>query len=336
MALICSFQKHLRDFDLKIDLRAERGITALLGASGSGKTMTLRCIAGLETPECGSIILENRTLFDSERHINLPPQARRTGLLFQNYALFPNMTVRQNLAAGAKRSKNDEKILPTAERFGITHLLDACPRTLSGGEQQRAALARLLLSEPDVLLLDEPFSALDAHLRFRLEQELTDILRSFEKPVLLVSHDQGEVFRMADHVVILHQGNIDAFGSKDEMFSAPPSVHAARLLGWQNISAIRPVDDTHVFALDWDMRLFVGAYDQTATHVAIRAHDICTDAEENRAFCKVVSKQSSAFSESVVLRFANGTPLVWESQKIHADGHIQIALPQEKLVMLKG
>ncbi|MBQ5748800.1 MAG: ATP-binding cassette domain-containing protein [Oscillospiraceae bacterium] len=336
MALICNFQKRLRDFDLNINLQAENGITALLGASGSGKTMALRCIAGLQTPECGSIILENRTLFDSERRIHLPPQARRTGLLFQNYALFPNMTIRQNLLAGARRQKNEQNVLPTAERFGITHLLHAYPQTLSGGEQQRAALARLLLSEPDILLLDEPFSALDVHLRFHLEQELTDILRSFKKPVLLVSHDRGEVFRMAEHVAILHQGKVDAFGSKDAIFAAPPSVHAARLIGWQNISAIRPIDDTHVFALDWNMALFVGAYERSATHVAIRAHDICVNSKENRTSCAVVSKQSSAFSETAVLRLANGAPLVWESEKIPANGHLHIALPQEKLVMLKG
>ena len=170
MSLYVDIEKDLGSFCLKAKFEAGDESIALLGASGCGKSMTLKCIAGIETPDRGRIVVDDVVLFDSEKKINLTPQQRRTGLLFQNYALFPNMTVYKNICAGARRERDSQKrnrmIQSIMENFGLTELADRYPHQLSGGQQQRVALARILVSSPRILLLDEPFSALDSHLRF--------------------------------------------------------------------------------------------------------------------------------------------------------------------------
>ncbi|MBR0216819.1 MAG: ATP-binding cassette domain-containing protein, partial [Clostridia bacterium] len=175
MKLKVDIEKRLGDFCLRTAFEAEEGITGLLGASGSGKSMTLKCIAGIERPDRGTIELDGVTLFDSSRGIDLPPQKRHVGYLFQNYALFPNMTVRQNILCGLHHEKDKavrEKQLETMlSTFGLSGLEKHKPAQLSGGQQQRVALARILVTKPQLLLLDEPFSALDSYLRLRLQLE---------------------------------------------------------------------------------------------------------------------------------------------------------------------
>ena len=189
MAIFVDIEKKLGDFTLKAKFQAGDETLALLGASGCGKSMTLRCIAGIEKPDRGKIILDGVTLFDSEKKINLTPQQRHTGLMFQNYALFPNMTVAQNINCGAKREKDSkirkDMVESVMECFDLGDLADRLPHQLSGGQQQRVALARILVSSPGILLLDEPFSALDSHLRFKLEQEVRRVIKRFGKTVLL-------------------------------------------------------------------------------------------------------------------------------------------------------
>ena len=161
MSIFVDIEKNLGDFHLKVNFSAEDEVLALLGASGCGKTMTVKCIAGIETPDRGKIVLDGVTLFDSEKHINVSPQQRRTGLLFQNYALFPNMTVLQNIRTGARREKNaarrEELVQNILDSFGLAELTGRYPHQLSGGQQQRVALARMLVSDPHIVLLDEPF-----------------------------------------------------------------------------------------------------------------------------------------------------------------------------------
>ena len=182
MSVFVDLEKRLKgDFHLKVAFEAENEILALLGASGCGKSMTLRCIAGIVRPDRGRIVLNGRTLFDSERHIDLPPQQRGVGYLFQQYALFPHMTVEKNVCAGtregtrAERKAAVQRILRT---LGLEELAQRLPANLSGGQQQRAALARILVGKPEILLLDEPFSALDEHIKWKIELELADTLRA--------------------------------------------------------------------------------------------------------------------------------------------------------------
>lgn len=253
MDLSVSIKKNLRDFVLDVNFSTENEIFALLGASGCGKSMTLKCIAGIETPDEGKIILNGRILFDSEKKINLPPQQRKVGYLFQNYALFPNMTVAENILFAAK---NFEKLEENLQRFKISELRNAYPAELSGGQQQRVALARILNSNAEILLLDEPFSALDSHLKWNLELEMEEILKSYGAAVL-VSHNRGEVFRLANKIAVMSCGKISEINSKQELFENPQSYSAAILTGCQNISAAKKISENKILAQDWQIELTV-------------------------------------------------------------------------------
>lgn len=202
--------KKLAEFDLDISFQVNDNILGLMGASGSGKSMTLKCIAGIEMPDQGRIVLNNRVLFDSEKKINVPIQKRNVGYMFQNYALFPNMNVYENVSVGLKARKVkdvDIVVQKVMQQFRIFELASRYPKQLSGGQRQRVALARLMAYEPDVLLLDEPFSALDEDLKKDLLQELKSELQ-ISKPVIFVSHDKEEVNYLCDLKYKIKQGEI--------------------------------------------------------------------------------------------------------------------------------
>ena len=205
MSLYVDIKKNLGSFVLETKFEADGGVTGILGASGCGKSMTLRCIAGILKPDAGRIELDGRVFFDSEKKINLKPQQRHVGLLFQNYALFPNMTVWQNLMAALlpyekEKSRAASSVRLVIKKFALDGLEKRKPGQLSGGQQQRVALARIFLSKPQVLLLDEPFSALDDFLKWKLELELSDLLEEFSGSTLFVSHSREEIYRLCDHV----------------------------------------------------------------------------------------------------------------------------------------
>lgn len=202
--------KKLAEFDLDISFQVDDNILGLMGASGSGKSMTLKCIAGIETPDQGRIVLNNRVLFDSEKKINVPIQKRNVGYMFQSYALFTNMNVYENISVGlrARKVKDvDIVVQKVMQQFRIFELASRYPKQLSGGQRQRVALARLIAYEPDVLLLDEPFSALDEDLKKDLLQELKSELQ-ISKPVIFVSHDKEEVNYLCDLKYKIKQGEI--------------------------------------------------------------------------------------------------------------------------------
>ena len=244
MALTARIEKRFGAFQLAVDLMAETGQPlALLGASGCGKSVTLKCIAGIERPDRGRIELDGRVLFDSEAGIDLPPQRRRVGFLFQSYALFPHMTVERNVAVCLGRMDKRRRRERTAELLALLHLEDQAalyPRQLSGGQRQRAALARILAAEPGVLLLDEPFSALDSFLKWQLEQELREVLERFPGPAVWVSHDRGEVYRNCSRVCVLEDGKSAPAASMAELMANPGTVAAARLSGCKNFAPVRP------------------------------------------------------------------------------------------------
>lgn len=181
MALEISIQKRLGGFQLDMHLQSGSRRIGILGVSGCGKSMTLRSIAGVERPDSGRILVDERVLFDSKKHINVRPQKRSIGYLFQNYALFPTMTVAENIGAGLKGSREEkrERVARMVERFQLSGLESRLPGQLSGGQQQRTALARIMAYEPDMILLDEPFSALDDNLKERLQQEMWELLEDY-------------------------------------------------------------------------------------------------------------------------------------------------------------
>ncbi|MBR4743297.1 MAG: ATP-binding cassette domain-containing protein, partial [Oscillospiraceae bacterium] len=208
MSVFADIKKTVGSFALDIQLDAGNEALALLGNSGCGKSMTLRCIAGIDTPDEGVIRINDRTVFDSRRHINLKPQQRGVGYLFQNYALFPSMTVLQNVMAGAERDKSLSKrarrdlAMKQLSDLKLEGLESNYPSQLSGGQQQRVSLARILVSRPDILLLDEPFSALDAALRWETEQVVRATIAGFPGTTILVTHDRDEVYRLSDRLAV--------------------------------------------------------------------------------------------------------------------------------------
>ena len=344
MSISVDIEKKLGNFHLNIQFECEQETLALLGASGCGKSMTLKCIAGIERPDRGKIVVDGTTLFDSKHHIDLPQQKRNIGLLFQNYALFPNMTVEQNILAGACREpdkkKHAQKVRQIMERFGLSSLASHYPCQLSGGQQQRTALARILVANPSVLLLDEPFSALDRHLRFQLEQEVRQIIREFGKTVLMVSHDEGEVFRMADSVAILDEGSIQAIGPKKTIFSAPETIQSARLTGCKNISPVKIIGQNRALALEWNIPLQSLSHSKNFSSIGIRAHDICLGPGENSFFGRVVEEMENPFSYSLMLLPQGATnPIVCEVDKdtwrAQRASEVEAHIPSQAILWLK-
>ncbi|MBE9204224.1 molybdate ABC transporter permease subunit [Synechocystis salina LEGE 06099] len=271
-------QKQLAQFTLDVAFSAQGETVGLLGASGSGKSMTLRCLAGVETPTQGRIILNGRTLFDSQRNINLPSHERKVGLVLQNYALFPHLTVAENIAFGLRHLPAPRRSLRVNEQLTLVNLEkigDLYPHQLSGGQQQRVALARALAPNPDVLLLDEPFSALDTHLRHELEKQLLKTLASYQGFTLFVSHNLEEAYRLCQKLLVLNQGKLVATGDKQAIFDRPGTVAIAQLTGCKNYSPIQVIDRHRVRALNWQCTLqIMEPVSSSQTHIGIRAHQI--------------------------------------------------------------
>ena len=240
MSIETTIEKNFGSFQLNVSFSGGNEVLAILGGSGCGKSMTLKCIAGIVTPDEGQIIVDGVTFFDSKRGINLRPQQRRTGLLFQNYALFPNMTTRQNIMTvfehGAGRNANkEERYQEIARRFFISGLEDHYPSQLSGGQQQRVAIARALVNEPEVLLLDEPLGALDLKLRKEMQHELKKIQKEVGITFIFVTHDQEEALTMSDKIVVMKDGEIQQIGTPEEIYNEPENEYVARFIGESNI-----------------------------------------------------------------------------------------------------
>lgn len=260
MSLDMKIKKDFGGFVLEEELHVGNETLALLGASGCGKSMTLRCIAGIVTPDEGYIRVDGETLFDSEQKIDVPTQKRHVGLLFQNYALFPNMNVMQNIMMGMKsldlsKEQKAEECQSIIDRFYLNGLEKHSVRQLSGGQQQRVALARIMVSKPKILMLDEPFSALDSFLRWELEQELMKVLGEFSGTSILVSHNRDEVYRISDHIAVISDGKVDCFDEKKRIFEDPYTYQSALLTGCKNFSKASYIDESHVRAEDWGIVL---------------------------------------------------------------------------------
>ena len=314
MSLEVAIEKQMQGFRLSVEFKADGAPLGLLGSSGSGKTMTLRAIAGLETPDRGRIVLHGRVLFDSEARINVPARARRIGLLFQNFALFPHLSVAENIAFGLRRLAPQERERRVSQQMTAAHLEgmeDRYPATLSGGEQQRVALARALATEPAALLLDEPFSALDTHLRGALERHLRETLARYAGSTVFVSHNLEEAYRVCEDLVVLARGTAAAQGPKEEIFRHPPTLEVARLTGCKNFSRARRAPDGLIEALDWGCRLRVSQpFARPPEYIAIRAHHVRVlpvgefkaERRENIFPCRLVAMTETPFRVTLDLR----------------------------------
>ena len=304
--LLVDIKKKLGAFHLDVSFETGGEVLALLGPSGCGKSMTLRCIAGVERPDSGRIVLNGRVLFDSGKGIDLPPQQRRVGYLFQNYALFPHMTVVQNIAAGACRLSARERqaaVESSIRTFRLEGLERLRPRQLSGGQQQRVALARILAGSPELLLLDEPFSALDSYLRWQLELELLDTLESFPGDVVYVSHDRDEVCHLCASVCVLAEGRSEPKEPVRQLMEAPRTLSAALISGCRNYSRISRLDEHTVRCEDWGVTLHTAApVPPEAAAVGVRAHHIVPgEAAENTFVCAVERVIPGPFTAVVTL-----------------------------------
>ena len=319
MGLEVDIEKRVGDFHLRATFSCGKEFMGILGASGSGKSMTLKCIAGIMRPDRGRIVLDGRVLFDSEQRIDLPPRKRRVGYLFQHYALFPGMTVRQNILCGLhaekdreKREKRADEMLDMLQIREIAHLR---PEQLSGGQAQRTALGRILVNEPELLMLDEPFSALDAHLRLKLQAELKNLLAGYDKGIIMVTHDRDEAYRMCDRLAVCDRGKTQAVKDTKELFADPETRAAAVLTGCKNITGAQKTGEREVFVPEWNIHLNTGKPVREGLQaVGIRAHDFRPDIRDNRFPVDIIREMEEPFAWVSEFRYAQqkpGSPTVW-------------------------
>ncbi|AKB77483.1 Putrescine transport ATP-binding protein PotA [Methanosarcina horonobensis HB-1 = JCM 15518] len=231
-------------FTLDVSFEMENELVVLFGPSGSGKTTLFKCISGITEPDSGKITVGNKVYFYKDQKIDLPIQKRNLGYVFQNYTLFPHMNVRKNIECGLKGWEKEERGVRVMEKLNLLHIEELekrYPSQLSGGQKQRVALARALAPKPGILLLDEPFSALDMEIRTELADKIKNLQNKIGIPLLFITHNLEEAFLLADRILILYEGKVQQFGTPEEIFYHPENLHVAELIGISNI-----FDDAYV------------------------------------------------------------------------------------------
>ena len=333
MALSVQIKKRLPDFTLDVSFEAGNTPLSILGPSGAGKSMLLRMIAGLENPDRGRIVLDGKVLLDTERKVSVLARERRIAMLFQHYALFPHRSVRENVSFGLGDLAPEEKekriaaLLDSVHAGGLEHRY---PGELSGGEQQRVALARALAIDPGAMLLDEPLSALDTHLRSQVEAQLLETFSAYPHSVLLVTHNIEEAYRLGSQLLVLIRGKVAAFGEKEEIFRYPPTLEVARLTGCKNFSRVHHISGDMVEALDWGCRLHVEhMLEKPPAYVGIRAHHIeftensgAPDSDQNTFPCWLERSSETPFRVTLFLKL--------HPSQIAAAHQLQAEIPKEK------
>ena len=349
MGVTVDIEKKFLGFTLRVQFKSNGLPMGILGASGSGKSMTLRCIAGIERPDRGKILVNDRVLFDSEKRICLNPQERKVGYLFQNYALFPTMTVEKNIACGCRGDRDfvKEKVADYIRRFHLTGLEKHRPSQLSGGQQQRVALARMMITEPEVILLDEPFSALDGYLKDILQREMQDFLREYPGDMILVTHSRDEAYKFCSELTLLENGHVLTCGETRLIFENPGILQAARLTGCKNFSSIEKIGQRSIYAVDWGLVLHTREIvTDDMTHVGIRGHWMrpSSSGGENCMPVKVAEYIETTFEHQYLVKNAENeksTPLWWMCSKSSFEENPEkrvpswIYLPKEHLMLLK-
>ncbi len=245
MALKVDISSKIDKFKLELAFQTKANRIGILGESGAGKSMLLKYIAGIYQPEVGKIELDDTLLLDTDNKVNVIPQKRNIAYMFQNYALFSTMSVRENIEIVVKGDKTSKKAKADflLQKFHLEKLASKKPAELSGGEQQRVALARVLAYEPKLILLDEPFSALDQNLKENLQIELENMIKDYDGTVIMVSHSRDELYKFSDEIIIISDGKLLEMGGKKELFTMPKTVKGARLLGVNNILAVNVISD---------------------------------------------------------------------------------------------
>lgn len=351
MSIDINIRKKLGGFSLDVSFVKNGNCLGILGASGEGKSMTLKCLAGIEKPDHGKIVLNNKVLFDSEKKINLPPQKRNVGYLFQNYALFPKMTVEENIAIGIKERSDKkfvkETVLNKIKEFQLTDLGEKYPTELSGGQQQRVALARIMASSPDVIMLDEPFSALDSYLKEILQEQLLETLKSFSGDIIMVSHSRDEIYKFCDELAVLEKGSIVIMGRTKDIFEKPKRFQAARLTGCKNISPVKKINDYEIYVKNWGIKIKTKTLiNDNIKYIGIRAHDILVTDEpinENSFFAELKAVTEAPFEVNCMFtnkKFEESQEIWWKISKakwqdysINAEKYL--TFPEENLMFLE-
>lgn len=347
MSLKVEIKKKFKGFLLDVSFETNNDYLGFLGASGSGKSMTLKCIAGVETPDEGSIVLNDRVLFDSYKKINLKPQERNIGFLFQNYALFPNMTVEENIAAGLKLSKKEKKNIvdDMLKSFHLNGLENKYPNQLSGGQQQRVALARSIAYKPDILLLDEPFSALDHHLKGQVQAEMLELLKIYSGEVLIVTHSIDEAYKFCKNLVIIDEGKSVLFGNTKKIFKEPNLVSAARLTGCKNISSCNIISNNKIYISDWNFEIILNNLVSAVSNIGI--HSNCfeiadSNNEVNIMECEIVDIIEKVHGYTIIFHNKNSNnnsnmyfdvkKEIWDNRKNTKDLFLKI--PVDSILLL--
>ncbi|MDR2923570.1 MAG: ATP-binding cassette domain-containing protein [Treponema sp.] len=311
-------------FNLDVSFNTGEGVTGILGASGCGKSMTLRCIAGIDKPDRGRITLDDAVLFDGEKGINLPPQKRRVGYLFQNYALFPGMSVEKNILCGLYHEKDRAErarvLDDTIKLFMLEGLENRLPHQLSGGQQQRAALARILANKPRLLMLDEPFSALDSHLRGQLRIQMKRLLEAYGGSALMVTHNRDEAYDLCGRIALMDGGTILALKPAKELFSNPESVAGAMITGCKNICAAKKTGEYELEVPDWGVTLVTARpLREGLRAVGIRAHYFSPEIKANRFPVRFTGEMEEPFEYTMQFRYENqkdnAQDILWQFPK---------------------
>jgi molybdate ABC transporter permease protein len=315
--LIVKIQKQLPGFFLDVSFEIDRSPLGLLGASGAGKSLILRCLAGLETPDKGRIVLNGKVLFDSELGINLPPQDRHCGFLWQNYALFPHLTIAENIAFGMSSAKSEREIQQEVAKQLISMDLsgfgDRYSYQLSGGQQQRVALARARASNPAIILLDEPFSALDTYLRDKQAKILQKSLLNYQGVTIFVTHNLEEAYEICPNLMVIERGKAIAYGTKQSIFEHPDNYRTAQLTGCKNFSRAVIMNHNQVKAIDWDCNLEISEpMPESLEYIGIHAHqliflDTDTDKEVNTFPCWLATTSETQYQISLYLKLNQPT-----------------------------
>lgn len=356
-----NIEKTIDKFKLKIKFDFKKGVLGIIGESGSGKSMLLKCLSGIETINKGYIELDDKILYDSEKVIDTKIQNRNIGFVFQNYAIFPHLNVYENIEYGIKNINNNErkiKIDSIIKKMKLVGFEKHYSNQLSGGQLQRVALARTLVKEPKLLLLDEPFSALDSHIKERLENELLKLIKeNFDGLVIIVTHNIEEAYKLCDYIAVMNNGRLMQLDTKERLIKNPDNIHTARLTGCKNIfeGIIIEKDEKIMLVAAYDLIIKYNLSDEKqkdklknkskgdALNIGIRAHDIViVDEKEknnyknNTYYGEVISVIEKIFSYVILLKIYETNIYIETSKKdlcysIHDKKKIYFCLPSDKM-----
>lgn len=331
--LSVEIKKEYKDFVLDIQFEMKKGTLGILGPSGCGKSLTLKSIAGIVHPDKGHIEVDDDILLDTKQHLNVKPQKRNVGYLFQNYALFPNMTVKDNILIGTKNKGMHVSLDALLEMFNLKGLEHKYPEQLSGGQKQRVALARIFAYKPKILLLDEPFSALDSHLKEKLQLNLGKYLRQFDGYSIFVTHNRDEAYQLSDYLLVIDKGHVVDYGLTKDIFKHPSNIVSARLTGCKNISRIQKIDDYHIEAIDWNHLILKMPYvPDDIKAIGIRAHDFIaknTIADDGNNYIPINHYEINEMPFEWYLTLDNG---LWYKQEKYLNGKATMEIPKYLMI----